>query len=383
MSMGAYFDWLVENTKTTWWHNSGDRDELTWSLEHRASGVTTNPVLIAAALRSSGRHWRGELESVFSNGLSDEQRAAALTGIVVRHTAARLEATHNGGRSGREGYVCAQVNPGRPGDRAFMRDAVRRFHALAPNISVKVPAAPAGLDVAEECIAEGISMTITVSFTVAHVLAIGAMHQRARGKAEAAGVTPGQCNAVVMIGRIDDYLRDIYWPPRGGGLPNLVPESSGSPQGMEGHVIVLPFNDVEALERTLTQRGDQIAAVILEPVNFNSGGILPQPVFLDALRSLTTAHEIVLIFDEILSGFRTGPGCMQEYLGVTPDLCTLGRAIGGELPLSAFAGRADIMNCLSPLGRVSHSGTYLAHPTAMFACNAFLDKISQPGFWNG
>jgi len=180
----------------------------------------------------------------------------------------------------------------------------------------------------------------------------------------------------------NDYLQYNYWPPRGEGLPSLFLESRGAPSGSEKNVIVLPFNETTALEKTIEARKDDIAAVILEPVNFNSGGIRPRPEFIEALRKLTADNDILLIFDEILSGFRTGPGCMQEHLGVTPDLCTIGKALGGGLPLSAFGGRAEIMDHLSPVGQVRHSGTYLAHPTAILACNAFLDEISTAGFWD-
>jgi len=179
----------------------------------------------------------------------------------------------------------------------------------------------------------------------------------------------------------NDYLQYNFWPPRQAGLPHLYLESAGAPAGSDRNIIVLPFNDTAALERTIHARKNEIAAVILEPINFNSGGMRPRPDFLQALRSLTTDNNIVLIFDEILSGFRTGSGCMQAHLGVTPDLCTLGKALAAGMPLSAFAGRADIMDHLSPLGKVTHSGTYLAHPTAIAACNAFLDEIARPGFW--
>ena len=179
----------------------------------------------------------------------------------------------------------------------------------------------------------------------------------------------------------NDYLQYNFWPPRQAGLPDLYLESAGAPAGSDRNIIVLPFNDTAALERTIHARKNEIAAVILEPINFNSGGMRPRPDFLQALRSLTTDNNIVLIFDEILSGFRTGSGCMQAHLGVTPDLCTLGKALAAGMPLSALAGRADIMDHLSPLGKVTHSGTYLAHPTAIAACNAFLDEIARPDFW--
>ncbi len=113
----------------------------------------------------------------------------------------------------------------------------------------------------------------------------------------------------------NDYLQYNFWPPRGAGLPELYVESQGAPAGIEQNIIVLPFNDTGALEKTIRARKDEIAAVILEPVNFNSGGIRPRPEFLQRLRTLTKEHNIVLIFDEILSGFRTGSGCMQRTSG--------------------------------------------------------------------
>jgi glutamate-1-semialdehyde 2,1-aminomutase len=183
-----------------------------------------------------------------------------------------------------------------------------------------------------------------------------------------------------------DYLGYSTWPsPEQAGpadQPATIPESGGIPGGLQGYVTVLPFNDAEVLQRTLRARAHEIAAVILEPINFNSGGILPTPEFLQALRSLTRELGIVLIFDEILSGFRTGPACAQGYLGVTPDLCTLGKAIGGGLPLSAFAGSREVMGAVSPLGGAVHSGTFNAHPLAILAANAFLKLAEQESFWS-
>lgn len=182
-----------------------------------------------------------------------------------------------------------------------------------------------------------------------------------------------------------DYLGYSTWPsPEQAGpfeQPATVPESGGIPGGLQGYVTVLPFNEPEILERTLRARTSEIAAVILEPINFNSGGILPTPEFLQTLRSVTRELGIVLIFDEILSGFRTGPSCAQGYLGVTPDLCTLGKAIGGGLALSAFAGSHEVMGAVSPLGGAVHSGTFNAHPLPILAANAFLKLAEQASFW--
>jgi glutamate-1-semialdehyde 2,1-aminomutase len=146
----------------------------------------------------------------------------------------------------------------------------------------------------------------------------------------------------------NDYLAYNYWPSREGAWPTITPAVQGLPEYLEQGVIVLPFNDFERAEETLSTRGQEIACVILEPVNYNSGTILPQPGYLELLRRLTTEQGGLLIFDEILSGFRTEPGCMQATYGVIPDLCTLGKAIGGGTPLSVFGGKGEIMEHISP-----------------------------------
>ncbi len=177
----------------------------------------------------------------------------------------------------------------------------------------------------------------------------------------------------------NDYLAYNYWPAPGETWPRQTPAAAGLPESLQEQCLVLPFNDFERAEETLVQRGDEIAAVILEPVNYNSGTILPAPGFLQHLRRLTAEQGILLIFDEILSGFRTGPGCMQATYGVVPDLCTLGKALGGGLPLSAFGGKRQIMEHVAPLGRAQHSGTYNAHLSAIAAGLAFFDVVGEPG----
>jgi len=182
-----------------------------------------------------------------------------------------------------------------------------------------------------------------------------------------------------------DYLGYSAWPPLDRAGPADAPEpyveSAGIPPELQQFVIVLPFNDLDALDRTLRARADEIAAVIVEPINYNSGAILPRPGYLEAMRALTRELGIVLIFDEILSGFRTGPDCAQGYLGVTPDLTTLGKALGGGTALSAFVGSREVMGAVSPLGGAVHSGTFNAHPIAILAANAFLDLAQTPEFW--
>ena len=183
-----------------------------------------------------------------------------------------------------------------------------------------------------------------------------------------------------------DYLAYSSWPPvdQAGpeDAPLAVPESGGIPPELRQFVIVLPWNDLGALERTIRRQRDEIAAVIMEPINYNSGTIRPAPGYLEGARALTEEAGIVLIFDEIHSGFRTGPGCAQGYLGVTPDMCTLGKALGGGTVLSAFAGRRAVMAAVAPQGGAVHSGTFNAHLIPILAANAFLDEIANPAFWS-
>ena len=181
----------------------------------------------------------------------------------------------------------------------------------------------------------------------------------------------------------NDYLAYNYWPAPQDAWPQITPAAVGLPGHLQEECIVLPFNDFERVEETLTSRGDQIAAVILEPVNYNSGTLLPKPGYLELLRRLTREQGSLLIFDEILSGFRTGPGCMQATYQVIPDLCTLGKALGGGMPLSAFGGKREIVKHVAPLGKMQHSGTYNGHLTSIMAGLAFLDISRERGFYEG
>jgi glutamate-1-semialdehyde 2,1-aminomutase len=200
-----------------------------------------------------------------------------------------------------------------------------------------------------------------------------------------ARVHTGKTKIVKMEGHFhgyNDYLQYNYWPAPGKGLPKLQEETPGFPPEAREHVIVLPYNDIEAVEELVAARGDEIAGIILEPVNYNSGGILPRDGYLPRLRTITEENNILLIFDEILSGFRTGTDCIQGYYGVTPDITTLGKAIGGGVPLSAFVGRRAVMESVAPLGAMMHSGTYNANASTIFCGNAFMDAVAQPGVYD-
>jgi glutamate-1-semialdehyde 2,1-aminomutase len=164
--------------------------------------------------------------------------------------------------------------------------------------------------------------------------------------------------------------------------PTPFPGSTGMPPGLEENLVIVPYNRVDLLEAAFARHASELAAVLCEPVYYNAGCVVPTTPFLDALRSLTTRHGVLLIFDEVLSAFRMTLGGAQEYLGVTPDLCTLGKAVGGGYPLSVFGGRRDIMNRLMPLGDCQHSGTYNAHPVCVAASLAAVAAYREPGFYD-
>ncbi|MBI2842023.1 MAG: transaldolase family protein [Armatimonadetes bacterium] len=203
----VYLRWLVTHTPTKWWHDSADPDELRKGLAHGAVGVTTNPVLTYQALSARTEYWRTIIGPVPAD-LDGDGRAEELIKGVVQHTARTLEPKY-APAGGPDGHVCAQVNPAKCADVQCMLDMARRFHAWAPNIAVKLPVTAAGLDALEECAAEGITVTATVSFTVPQVVAVAERYRRGLERAKAEGIAPGHCFSVIMIGRLDDYLRDV------------------------------------------------------------------------------------------------------------------------------------------------------------------------------
>jgi glutamate-1-semialdehyde 2,1-aminomutase len=146
-----------------------------------------------------------------------------------------------------------------------------------------------------------------------------------------------------------------------------VPNSPGVTAGTTQDTLVLPFNDIAALETAFAEHGDTLAAVIVEPVVGNMGCVAPRPGFLETLRSLTADHGSLLIFDEVMTGFRVAPGGVQQRLGITPDLTTLGKIVGGGLPIGAYGGRADIMDHILPIGKVFQAGTLSGNPVATAA----------------
>ena len=168
----------------------------------------------------------------------------------------------------------------------------------------------------------------------------------------------------------------------GSGMLTLgVPTSLGVPKDLAQHTITLPFNDIEAVKACFAEYGDQIACIIVEPVAGNMNLVLPIKGFLQTLRDECTKAGAVLIFDEVMTGFRVALGGAQAHYGITPDLTTLGKIIGAGLPVGAFGGKREIMNCIAPLGGVYQAGTLSGNPLAMRAGIAMLKLISVDGFY--
>ena len=160
-----------------------------------------------------------------------------------------------------------------------------------------------------------------------------------------------------------------------GALTFGQPDSAGVPASFTQHTIVAPFNDVDAVKNIFAANKNQIAGLIIEPVPGNAGLYLPQPGFLEFLREITSANGALLIFDEVMTGFRLAKGGAQERFNISPDLSCFGKVIGGGLPVGAFGGRAEIMDCLAPLGPVYQAGTLSGNPVALAAGLANLEEL--------
>ena len=165
-----------------------------------------------------------------------------------------------------------------------------------------------------------------------------------------------------------------------GALTLGVPTSPGVPKELAAHTITLAYNDIAQVQQLFADRGDEIACVIVEPIAGNMNCVLPVPGFLEALRSVCDQHGALLIFDEVMTGFRVALGGAQALYGIKPDLTTLGKIVGGGMPVGAFGGKREIMESIAPLGPVYQAGTLSGNPVAMAAGLATLEALTEPGF---
>jgi glutamate-1-semialdehyde 2,1-aminomutase len=187
----------------------------------------------------------------------------------------------------------------------------------------------------------------------------------------------GRNVVVKFAGCYHGHVDSLLVQAGSGALTLGTPSSPGVPEGCTADTLVLSYNDVAMLRQAFEQQGDSLAAVILEPVCGNMGCVIPSDEFLRTLRQLSTDHGTVLIFDEVMTGFRVDLGCAQTRLGVTPDLTTLGKIIGGGLPVGAYGGRGEIMDAVSPMGAVYQAGTLSGNPIAMASGLATLQQLQQ------
>lgn len=187
----------------------------------------------------------------------------------------------------------------------------------------------------------------------------------------------GRDKIIKFAGCYHGHVDSLLVKAGSGALTLGNPDSAGIPASFAAETIVLDYNDADTLRATFAQQGADIAAIIVEPYPANCGLILPDAGYLELLRELCTAHKSVLIFDEVMTGFRVALGGVQERVGITPDLTAMGKIIGGGLPVGAFGGKAEIMNQLAPLGPVYQAGTLSGNPLAMAAGIAALKKLKE------
>lgn len=191
----------------------------------------------------------------------------------------------------------------------------------------------------------------------------------------------GRDRIVKFEGCYHGHVDSLLVKAGSGALTLGQPDSAGIPGSLASLTSTVPFNDLPALKSLFREKGSEIACVILEPVPANAGLYLPEPGYLEAIQQLCREHGALLIFDEVMTGFRLAPGGAQQVFGITPDLTTLGKVIGGGLPVGAFGGRAEIMDHLAPLGLVYQAGTLSGNPLALAAGLAQLKEMERINGW--
>ncbi len=187
----------------------------------------------------------------------------------------------------------------------------------------------------------------------------------------------GRDQIIKFAGCYHGHVDSLLVQAGSGALTLGTPSSPGIPTGCTADTLILPYNDADALAETFGEYGGSLAAVILEPVCGNMGCVIPDREFLAAVRQLCTDHDTVLIFDEVMTGFRVALRCAQHRFGVIPDMTTLGKVIGGGMPVGAYGGRTDIMDAVSPVGQVYQAGTLSGNPVAMASGLAALQTLQR------
>ncbi|MBL4610992.1 glutamate-1-semialdehyde 2,1-aminomutase [Halopseudomonas sp.] len=190
----------------------------------------------------------------------------------------------------------------------------------------------------------------------------------------------GRDNIIKFEGCYHGHSDSLLVKAGSGALTQGVPSSAGVPADFAKHTLTLPFNDIAAVETMLGEVGSSVACIIVEPVAGNMNCVPPVPGFLEGLRRLCDEHGVVLIFDEVMTGFRVALGGAQAYYGVTPDLTTFGKIIGGGMPVGCFGGKRAIMEVIAPMGPVYQAGTLSGNPLAMAAGLTTLKLLKRPGF---
>ena len=263
-------------------------------------------------------------------------------------------------------YVCTWGPAIHGHDHPVIREAISQ--ALSKGTSFGTPG-PAEVEMAElivELVPSVEKVRMCNSGTEATMSAI----RLARGYT-------GRDKIIKFAGCYHGHVDSLLVKAGSGALTLGNPDSAGVPASFAAETLVLPYNDLDAVTETVSNQPDQVAAIIVEPYPANCGLILPLPGYLEGLRRLCSQFGVVLIFDEVMTGFRLGLGGVQERTGITPDLTAMGKIIGGGLPVGAFGGKAEIMDHLAPLGPVYQAGTLSGNPLAMAAGIASLKLLKE------
>lgn len=250
-------------------------------------------------------------------------------------------------------------------------------HAHAPVVSAVRSAAARGTSFgapteAETLLAEKIA---ALAPSVQKLRLVNSGTEAAMSALRLARAFTGRSDLVKFAGCYHGHADGFLVSAGSGALSFGIPDSAGVPASTAGHTLVAPYNDLYALKRIFAKKSGDIAAVIVEPVAANMGVVSPEPGFLEGLRKLTSKHGAVLIFDEVITGFRLGSGGAQGYFGVIPDITVFGKILGGGLPLGCYGASAKIMACVSPEGPMYQAGTLSGNPIAVAAGLATLKEI--------